>query len=292
VGANSLLRRAVKASLYPFLNEHTYSYLQGLAKALDIRNGTSAEPELDLISYAVQPGDEAIDLGANYGFYTYPLSKAVGSTGRVYAFEPVPFTYRTLVLVSKLLGIRNATLIPKGCSDRPGTIAFTVPLQKSGAPGAGQAYIGTRNDNRAGADTQVRWERTTEVKADVVVLDDFLPQLRRVSLIKSDIEGAELLAFRGAARIIDRHKPTVICEINPWFLDGFGLTLGELVAFFTDRGYGFYRYVMSSNGAKRLTPVAALADVDEDNYVFIHPERLEPFRPLLGEPRTPNLNPN
>jgi FkbM family methyltransferase len=276
MSANSLLRRAAKATLHPFLNENTYSYVQALAKAIDIRRGTSAEPELDLIPFAVNPGDDVLDLGANYGFYTYPLSRAVGPSGHVYAFEPVPFTFRSLALVTRILGVRNATLVPKGCSDAAGRISFTVPVQQSGALGAGQAYIATRNDDRPGAETQVRWTRTTRVESEVVALDEFLPPLRRLSLIKCDIEGAELLAFRGATRTIETHRPCVICEINPWFLDGFGLRLQDLVSFFVDRGYGMYRYV-----AKRLVPVTSLADVVEDNYVFLHGDRLAPFRPLI-----------
>jgi len=277
MGADSLLRRALKATLRPLLTESTYSYLQGLAKVVDIRRGKWYEPELDLLSVAVRSGDHVLDLGANYGLYTYHLSRAVGATGHVYAFEPLPFTHRTLALVTRLLGLRNVTIVPKGCSDVTGTAVFRLPIQKSGAPGAGQAHMGRRNDERPGSEAQVRWDRTTKVECEVVALDDYLPRLENLSLIKSDIEGAELLAFRGAVRTIERHHPSVICEINPWFLDGFGLRLHDLVAFFTDRGYGLYRYTP----AKKLAHVMSLDDVVEDNYVFVHADRVLQFAPLL-----------
>lgn len=276
MGANSLVRRAIKAALAPVLNETTYVYVQGISKAIDIRNGNSAEPELDLIPLAVRPGDTVLDLGANYGYYTYPLSRAVGPTGHVYAFEPVPFTYRALTLVTRWLRLSNVTLVPKGCSDKPGVVEFTLPLQNSGAPSAGQAHIGSRNDNRPGSETQVRWTATTRVQCEVVALDDFLPPLTNLSLIKCDIEGAELLAFRGAARIFDVHQPSVICEINPWFLDGFGLRLDELLSFFFERGYGLYHYT-----PRKTLAVTAPEAVTEDNYVFLHPRRLAPFAALI-----------
>jgi FkbM family methyltransferase len=277
MSANSVLRRAVKSALHPVLNDRVYVYVQGIAKALDIRQGKWSEPELDLIAAAVQPGDDVLDLGANYGLYTYHLSRAVGAAGRVYAFEPLPFTHRTLAFVVRLLGLRNVTIVPKGCSDVAGTVTFQLPMQASGAPSAGQAYIGTRNDHRPGAESQVRWNQTTPVDCDVVALDQYLPRLRRLSLIKSDIEGAELLAFRGAARMIETHSPCVICEINPWFLDGFGLRLEDLIGFFSDRGYRMYSYTAE----KRLRQVSALSDVVEDNYVFIHSKHMEPFAPLM-----------
>jgi hypothetical protein len=156
-------------------------------------------------------------------------------------------------------------------------VTFSVPVQRSGALGAGQAHIGTRNDDRPGSETQVRWDRTTPIDCEVVALDDYLPPLRNLSLIKCDIEGAELLAFRGAVRSIEAHRPSVICEINPWFLDGFGLRLDDLVAFFIDRGYSLYRYT----DAKKLVTVESAAEIVEDNYVFIHPRRLAPFAALV-----------
>jgi FkbM family methyltransferase len=278
MGANSLLRRGVKATLRPLLNDTTYSCLQGIAQAYDIRRRKWYEPEVDLVAVAVQPGDQVLDLGANYGLYTYHLSRAVGDGGRVYAFEPLPFTNRTLALVVRLLGLRNVTIVPKGCSNAPGTVTFRLPIQASGAPGAGQAHIAARNDDRPGSETQVRWNRTANVECEVVALDEYLSgELSRVSLIKADIEGAELLAFRGAARIIEQHRPSVICEINPWFLDGFNLRLEDLVGFFSDRGYCLYRYTPD----KRLVTISSLDEVVEDNYVFIHSERLAAFAPLL-----------
>jgi FkbM family methyltransferase len=280
MGADSRLRRAIKAALHPLMNDTLYSYVQGFAKASDIRQGKWSEPELDLIRPAVGPGDEALDLGANYGLYTYWLSRAVGPAGRVFAFEPIPFTFRTLKVVTRLLGLRNVTLVPAGCSDTKGLVAFTVPVQSSGAIGSGQAHIGTRDDRRPGAETQVRWNRTTQVQCQLVALDDYLPPLNNVSLIKLDIEGAELLALRGSSRIVDRHLPTVICEINPWFLEGFNLRLDDLLGFFASRGYRCYRYT----AGKRLAPIASADEVVEDNYVFIHPRRLGPFVPFVDTP--------
>ncbi len=281
MGANSAARRLAKSILYPVLNEHTYQYFQAASKAWDIRRGKWTEPEIDLIPLALEPGETALDIGANYGLYCYHLSRFTGARGRIYAFEPVPFTFRTLAVVARLLRLSNVELIPKGCSDRSGEITFTVPVQASGAMAAGQAYIGGRNDDREGKESQVRWVGTRDVTAEVVALDQFLPKLERLSLIKCDIEGAELLAFRGAEKMIDEHSPTVICEINPWFLEGFGIRLEELTGFFFDKGYKLYHY-RTDGGRGRLREVKA-EEVAEDNYIFIHPSRRERFSSLLAD---------
>src|SRR5206468_2011173 len=140
-----------------------YSYLQGLSMARDIRTGAYSEPELDLLPLAARPGDTVVDMGANFGLYTYHLSRAVGPSGRVYAFEPVPYTNATLRRVAARLGVRNAEIASKGCSDRGGRVTFSLPLQASGAISAGQAHIGSRDDDRAAKESQVRWQGTREV---------------------------------------------------------------------------------------------------------------------------------
>jgi FkbM family methyltransferase len=279
MGANSAARRLVKRLLYPLANEHTYRYMQAASKAWDIRSGKWSEPELELIPYALLPGETALDIGANYGLYCYHLSRRAGPAGRVYAFEPVPFTHRTLALVTKLLRLSNVEVVPKGCSDRAGRITFTVPVQASGAIAAGLAYIGGRDDDRAGKEQQVRWASTRDVTAEVVALDEFLPPLEKLTLVKCDVEGAELFAFRGAEQTVARHLPSVICEINPWYLEGFGVRLSELTDFFFAKGYELYHYA-NDGGRGRLRPVTP-AEVAEDNYAFIHPSRRERFAELI-----------
>ena len=272
MGADSLARRVIKNLLYPVLTEDRYAYVVALSKAWDIRTHSDSEPEIDLVPLAVRKGDTVLDLGANFGYYTYPLSRAVGPSGRVFAFEPIPFTCQTLEVVTRLLRLRNVEIIPKGCSDRAGAVMFEVPTQANGAPNAGQAYLGGRNEDRPGKDTQVRWKGTRQVTAEVLRLDDFLPSVSDLSFIKADIEGAELFAFRGGERTISKHLPTVLCEINPWFLEGFGIKLDELANFFFERGYRLYHY---QDRKLRVIPVSAVV---EDNYVFVHPSRAERLR--------------
>ena len=76
----------------------------------------------------------------------------------------------------------------------------------------------------------------------------------------------------------------MICEINPWFLDGLNLTVEDLIGWFTVRGYDLYRY---ENVSRRLVPVPDPGAVKEDNYVFVHPRRAQRLSIFLGaEPDT------
>lgn len=278
MAANSLTRRIVKRVVGPLLDENRYSYLQTAAMAWDIASGNWSEPELDLIPLAVREGDTVLDIGANFGLYAHHLSKAVGATGKVYAFEPVPFTYKTLRRVAKVLRFRNVEIVPKGCSDKAGEVTFHVPLSSMGTMSAGVAYIGTRNEDHPGHEKQVRWKAVKPVRAELVVIDDFLPPVRELSLVKCDVEGAELFTFLGATKTIEKHLPNVICEINPWYLEGFGVKTEQLLSYFSTKGYELYFY----DHHRRLLVPRRPDEVVEDNYVFVHPRRRDRLASLLG----------
>jgi FkbM family methyltransferase len=278
MASNSLVRRAVKRLLSHSVSERYYMYVQSIVMAWDIRTGALSEPEVDVIPVAVRKGDTVLDIGANYGLYSYYLSRAVGSIGRVYAFEPVPFTHSTLRVVRRLLGLKNVQVIPKGCSDRNDTIAFVLPKQDVGPISAGLAHVATRNEDTNGGEARVTGA-AEHIWCDVVALDEFLPPIQELSFIKCDIEGAELFAFRGGERTIAQHHPTVLCEINRRFLQGFNIRVEELTSFFLSHGYTLFKY---DAGARQLVRIDTLKNLADDNYLFIHGCRSQRFAGLLS----------
>jgi len=276
MAANSELRRFAKRLLQPVTSDAVYSRFQMLAMSWDIRRGNWTEPELKLIPHALKPGESALDIGANYGMYCYHLSRAAGPTGKVFGFEPIPFTFNVLSKVRRLLRLKNVQIFNHGCSNVPGEVEFNIPLQDSGGVSAGLAHIGTRQDDHPGKETQVRWKSTRSVRANLIRLDDFLADksLGDLTLVKCDTEGAELLVFKGAAGLLERYKPTVILEINPWYMEGFGFRVEELTELFAQYGYQLYRLVGEGHNKLELTNAS---QVVEDNYVFIHPKFKERF---------------
>ena len=63
-----------------------------------------------------------------------------------------------------------------------------------------------------------------EVDVDVATLDDVASDvLERVSLVKLDVEGAELRALRGATELLHRARPDFIVELEPGALRCRGL---------------------------------------------------------------------
>ena len=295
MAGNSLPRRVVKKLLAPMLGEGTYSLLQAAAMGWDIRRGAWWEAELELLPLALRAGETAVDVGANYGLYAYHLSRAVGRSGKVWSFEPIPFTARTFRLIQRALGFgNNVELVAKGCGEKAGQISFTVPVMKSGAISAGLVHMG-RNDDRPGKEKHAKYE-TREVVCDVVTLDEVLRDAHDVALLKCDIEGADLFAMRGARATLEKHHPTIIIEITPWYLEGFGIQVSDVTRFFDELGYRCYRYDngspvgsykkhASETAQRKLIPTRA-EDIYEDNWIFIHPSRVARFAGLL--PATQN----
>jgi FkbM family methyltransferase len=252
-------RDAAKRVFWRLLPRSAYQRLLAYSKARDFASGRFREPELDLVAALVEAGDTAVDVGANHGMWTLALSPAVGEAGRVYSFEPVPFTFGVLSAVARRARLANVTLVNKGCSDRVATMAMTVPLQSSGAGDDLQAHLAQRGgEGDAGESVDVSCEMTT--------LDSTLAGVAGVSLLKLDIEGAELLALRGAAGLIARERPAIVCEVDAAFLAGFGQEPRDVVEFLGQWGYEAHRY---DGEARRLERVAEPARIGHANVLFL-----------------------
>jgi FkbM family methyltransferase len=156
----------------------------------------------DVVRSILRPGDVVVNVGAHVGYYTLMASHAVGDTGLVVAYEPVPSNRALLRL--NTTGSGNVVVRDAAVSDAAGDGFMSLSGINPG-------------DHRLG-DTSNDSTGTTPVK--VVALDDdlaFRPGPLR--LVFTDAQGADLRVLRGARRLIDRHQPHVIIEWTPHMLD-------------------------------------------------------------------------
>jgi FkbM family methyltransferase len=227
-------------------------------KALDIRRGRWTEPELRLIPLAVRRGESAIDVGTNYGLWSYHLARAVGRDGMVVAFEPVPQTFRALRGVLWLLGAARVRTINAGIGDRDERVAFAVPV----AAGSGTTVGGLAHMVGAeGAGDHV------VVEADITRLDA-VPVTGDVALVKVDVEGAELYALRGARALIGDHQPIVICEIGQGLSEPrYGIQGRAVEDLLAEWGYETFKL---ADGRLVHESIDGCSD---GNYVFVPPAR-------------------
>jgi FkbM family methyltransferase len=170
------------------------------------------EPEYGRIAEWLRPGGCAIDVGANVAHYTRAFAEAVGPSGRVLAFEPIPQTFE--LLAGNCRELRNVTLINAAASDAFGFLRMDVPKWE------GQAQ-----------DNFYRASITASGAYQVMAMTLDSLALPSVDLIKIDAEGHELSVLKGAEALIRRCRPVLIVEMpnaeTSAFLRGLGYALTQ-----------------------------------------------------------------
>ena len=176
---------------------------------------------MELLKYFIKEGDDVIDLGANYAYYLERISKIVGKNGRVFGFEPVPFTYDVCEIIVKKLKLKNIKLFQYAANNENVKIEFRLPKVDFGAISAGQSHRADRNNNLQGKENYYSFAKEEIIICEGKKVDDLLfDKLRTLSFIKMDIEGAELFALQGMQKTIKKFTPVILIEIQPFFFGG------------------------------------------------------------------------
>ncbi len=141
-----------------------------------------------------------IDVGAHIGFYSMLSSHLVGLKGKVYSFEPTPWTYNLLQKNTKLL--TNVITTNAGASDSDGEFSFS-----DYGPGYG-AY------NSASAEGTILKFKPKEIRAKTIQLDSFFEQNSiRPDFIKLDAEGFEHTILAGLSQTLKSSRPLITLEM-------------------------------------------------------------------------------
>ncbi len=175
---------------------------------LNIVRGHYEPDEARFVAGVLRPGDTAIDVGAHIGFFTMHMAARVGAGGRVYAFEPVDANADLLERSIHENRFEDRVVFARAAvAASGGSATLTFPRETLNTGGAYLLRAGTAA--LAGNLEQI---------VRVVALDEL--ELRRpVRLIKMDVEGAEPLVVRGAARLLEEDRPMVLSELHPTQLD-------------------------------------------------------------------------
>jgi len=163
------------------------------------------EPELQwALGELAHPGTIAYDVGANIGYITLMLARAVGPSGTVVAFEALPANLERLERNLALNGLSGrVTIQPVAVAAGEGDLRFHV--HASGAMGKAEGSAG-RLDEHYQAEITVP---STSLDAFAYERSGPVPQL-----VKMDIEGGEALALPGMRRLLRDARPTLLLELH------------------------------------------------------------------------------
>ena len=207
----------------------------------------------------LEPGMVFFDVGAYHGIFSVLAGMKLASRGQVVAFEPSPRERRRFELHLRINGLSGVRLEPYAVSGRRDKLTFFTVAPE----------LGTMNSLKPPA-VQVP-VRETVVQA--VSLDEYLlaRQIERIDLMKIDVEGGELEAFRGARRLLESIRPIVICEVLDWVTRPWGYPARDIVNHLRHYEYDWF----DSQDDGTLSPHAQREEYPEPrNYVGVPREKL------------------
>lgn len=148
--------------------------------------------EMQFMKSYLKPGDAYLDIGANIGTYSLYAASLVGDSGVVDAFEASPETADKLQKQITLNQLEQVNLHRVAVSDKNGEIDYDL----TGDDCTAHISFG-ESDN----------DDLKKIKA--VRLDDYLNPALKYAMGKMDIEGAEILALKGAEKMLAQANPPV-----------------------------------------------------------------------------------
>jgi FkbM family methyltransferase len=226
------IRQAIKYWLYsscpgfagsfPYFGIRVYFPQGSMLFRLTCLQGTSELGNLRVLQGLVFPGSYFFDVGTNIGLMSVPLLSTVPDV-RIVSFEPSPNTLpclqRTIKQYSQDSRSDRWNLIPKAVGREIGQVTFSLSKPENGP------FDGIKSTQRV--------EEAGQVKVEITTLDHEWEQLGspNVSVIKVDVEGAELAVLQGARSLIESNRPFVLLEWNKVNLKPYGVAPGALYDF-------------------------------------------------------------
>lgn len=226
---------------------------EGRVAPIEVMNFDYYEPEetrvMDLLS---EGAAQIFDVGANIGWYATRFAKRQPSS-RVHAFEPLPVNHAYLQRNIAINGVADrVSSYNYGLSDTSGSFDFFI------APACGTnaslLNVAAATDARKVVGltlTLDQWCSNQQVKPD---------------FIKCDVEGAELLVFRGGHQTLSNYRPVVFAELLRKWSKPFGYHPNDMLAYFNELGYECF--AVGQSGVRHIDAVTD--ETPETNYAFLH----------------------
>jgi FkbM family methyltransferase len=196
--------------LYFFPTSLSLSYF------LDPNERTSDEYYLSRI---LTKGDVLVDVGANIGTLTIYGSKIVEEQGLVYAIEAHPSTFEYLQANINLNNCQNVKEFNLAVGENEGEIYFT----DKGADDQNHISIESKG-----------------ILISLKRLDQIIPKISKIKMLKIDAEGFELPIIRGASQLLTNIE-VIYYESDEKHCQRFNYSTSEIVNYLTDNNFNVCR---------------------------------------------------
>jgi len=160
--------------------------------------------QVRFLKHLVREGDTCLDIGANLGYFTVPLSHLVGNSGKVLSVEPVPMFREVLMKNVGYYGKSNVEIVPYALGDQD-----DKPI-KMGTP----KVDGVIRHGR----TEVVEESATNTahlhEATMFTPKTLFENLKQLNFVKCDVEGYEVYIIPHFLGIFVKFQPIIEIELG------------------------------------------------------------------------------
>jgi len=190
----------------PVENKYFYMYHYGYELENSIFwSGVSGDLEkmsLQLWIKLCKNAEIIFDIGANTGLYSL-IAKTVNPAAKVFSFEPVNRVYEKLIQNCELNNFQDIVCKQIAVSNYDGEATIYDPLTE-------HIYSVTVNKDLNPPQTE-----SYEVKVPTIKLSTFISSenIRKLDLMKIDVETHEPEVLEGMEKYLNDHRPTLLIEI-------------------------------------------------------------------------------
>lgn len=196
----------------------------------------------DLVYFLSQLEDEDLffDIGANVGLFSIVVAKS-NVTIKVHAFEPIPLNAHLFQASLGLNKIESVKVNECCVGDFVGEVEFSLA--------ADSAYSSIHDTGRL--------PEIKKLKTKITTLSDYVQSngIRKVDVLKVDVEGAEKLVLDGAKSIFidNATRPRlVLMELFDQNFKQFKTSIIEVVKLL--EGYGYRPFIIEDGRKKEFMP--------------------------------------
>jgi FkbM family methyltransferase len=214
----------------------------------------------------IKESDVVLDLGANIGYYTLLFGSQVGPSGKVFAFEPSPMTFKILSKnvesYEKEKKFSNIKINENAVTERNDeTITLHICNENYGM---NRIYPSTYTKNSS-----------EKIKVKTIKLDNYFHDYpEQINFVKMDMEGSEFGALKGMEEIIHKNKEIrILLEFHPDSIREYGKDPKDVLELLYSYGLTVYHLNKISEEKEIIKPViATIANSDKltpilDNFI-------------------------
>ena len=207
---------------------------------------------IDFLRTTIHKGDCIIEVGANVGAHTLLIAKYAGNEGHVFAFEPTEFALKKLrTNIALNPDLKNITIRTELVTDNLNSLP-NLTINSSW--------------KRTGVQAPTRL-----VEPKGISIDEFVKTeaMKKLDLLKIDVDGYEFKVLSGARETISNFKPTIFCELCEYTLNAQNDSIRDIFALLNSLGY--QSYFENGNQIKAADDVLSIVGTNTSiNGVFFH----------------------